>query len=140
MSSQIVITCVSDDAGFAREVYDYLYSELEKQKQFEEGRNLNISRDLIMQSEGEDADSEIFIDRSTLIPNGMIKWILQSFLQSDPRRFKEFDVFEIADTFTIGQVLHPSKAEEILHTCEICGFFTPYREELYTHRITHFGV
>ena len=138
MSGQIVIICVSDDAGFTQEVYDYLYSELEKQKQFEESRNLNISKDLIVQSE--DEDSEIYIDRSTLVPNGMIKWILQSFLKSDPRRFKEFDVIEIADTFTIGRVLHPSKAEEILHTCEICGFFTPYSAELYTHRITHFGV
>lgn len=138
MSRQIIITCVSDDTGFAREVYDYLYTELEKQKRFEESRNLNISKDLIVQSE--DADSEIYIDRSSLIPNGMIKWILQSFLKSDPRRFKEFDVIEIADTFTIGRVLHPSKAKEILDTCEICGFFTPYSEELYTHRITHFGV
>jgi hypothetical protein len=49
MSSQIVISSVSEDRRFAQEVYDYPYSKLERQKQFEESRNLNISKKLITQ-------------------------------------------------------------------------------------------
>jgi len=135
VSNNVSITCISDEDGIAREVYDYLYSKLEQQKQFEEGKDLKINRDLITLVEDE---NQICLDRATLVPNGMIKWILQSFLKTNPTRFKDYDIIEIGDTFTIGRILHPSKMEML--TCEICGFFTPYTEELYTHRMTHFGI
>ena len=129
-----VISCVSDDDNFAKEVYDYLLCELEKQKQFKEGRDLRVSQELVKLA----GDSEIHVDSGTLAPSGMIKWILQSFLKSDPTKFKGYDVVEFGDTFTIGRVLDPSKME--MFTCEICGFFTPYSAELHTHRMTHFGI
>ncbi|MGI0035991.1 MAG: hypothetical protein ACRD98_08990, partial [Nitrososphaera sp.] len=66
------------------------------------------------------------------MPREMIKWILESFLKSNPSRFKEYRVIELGNTFTIGRILHPSQME--MSTCEICGFFTPYSEELQTHR------
>ena len=130
-----IITCVSDEEAFAKDVYDYMYSELEKQRQFEESKNLRIERELVRLVED---DNEIQIDQRTLVPKGMIKQILQSFLKSNPARFKDYDVIEFGDTFTIGRVLPPSQMEML--TCEICGFFTPYLEELHTHRMTHFGV
>jgi hypothetical protein len=42
------ITCVSDNDGFAREVYDHLYSKLEEQKQFEDSRDIQVSKELIV--------------------------------------------------------------------------------------------
>lgn len=131
----IVITCVSEKSDeFAKEVYDYLIAGLEKQRQHgEEGPNLQVSTDLIT-LEG----NEIRVSGKTLAPAGMIKWVLQSLLKSDASRFKGYDVIEIGDTFTVGRKLHPSQME--LLACEICGFFTPYAEELHTHRMTHFGV
>lgn len=129
-----VITCISDDENFAKEVYDYLFAELEKQKQFKEGRDLRVSKELVKLA----GDSEIHVDSDTFAPSGMIKWILQSFLESDPTKFKGYGVIEFGDTFTIGKILDPSKMEML--TCEICGFFTPYSGELYTHRMTHFGL
>jgi hypothetical protein len=148
-SSSLIITCISDDSiQFAKEVYDYLYSKLEQQKaQFtEESKGLNVAQDLITlhvreKGEGEQAggeESQIRVDRLANIPKGMIKWILESFLKSNPSRFKDYEVIELGETFTIGRVLSPSKMEML--TCEICGFFTPYSEELYTHRMTHFGI
>ena len=133
--TDIIITCVSDEESFAKDVYDYLYSELEKQRQFEESKNLRIERELIRFVAD---DSQIQVDHRALVPKGIIKWILQSFLKSNPTRFKDYDVIEFGDTFTVGRVLPPSQMEML--TCEICGFFTPYSEELYTHRMTHFGV
>lgn len=133
--TDIVITCVSNDETFAKEIYDYLFSKLEKQKQFEDGKNLRITTELIKFVA---QDSEIRIHHDTLVPMGMIKWTLESFLKSDPVRFKDHDVIEFGDTFTIGKLLDPSKAE--LLACEICGFFTPYAEELHTHRMTHYGL
>ncbi len=129
------ITCISDNDGFAREVYDHLYSKLEEQKQFEDGKDIQVSKEMITFL---DDSKEIHIDHNTLIPMGMIKWVLQSFLESDPARFKDHDVIELGDAFTIGRIPDPSKME--MHTCEICGFFYPHEEELYTHRTTHFGI
>ncbi|GEM_PF-3192975 len=132
---RITIACVSENDGFAREVYDYLYSELEKQRQFEDSKDIRVSKELITLLED---TKEIHIDCDTLIPMGMIKWVLQSFLESDPARFKDHDVVELGDSFTIGPVLHPSKME--MYTCELCGFFYAHEEELYTHRTTHLGI
>lgn len=130
---EIVITCISEGDEFAKEVYDYLLAELEKHRQHKQGSNLQVSRDLITL-----AGNEIHVSGKTSAPNEMIKWILQSLLKSDIQRFKDHDVIEIGDTFTIGKILHPSETEML--TCEICGFFTLYAEELHTHRITHFGI
>jgi hypothetical protein len=133
--SYTVITCVSDDEGFANDVYENLFSELEKQSQLEEGKDLRVARELVRYVAD---DNQIQIDRSALVPKEMIKWILQTFLRSDTTRFKDYDVIEFGGAFTIGRILHPSKME--MFSCEICGFFTPYSEELYTHRMTHFGI
>lgn len=138
MTEKIIINCVSNDDSFTNDVYDYLYLGLEKQKTFEESRHIRINKQLITMSEED--NTQIYVDRSSSVPNGMIKWILKSFLKSDPSKFKEYDVIEIADTFTIGRILNPSQAEGILLSCEICGFFTPYSAELHTHRMTHYGI
>jgi hypothetical protein len=148
-SSSLIITCISDDSiQFAKEVYEYLYSALERQKtQFtEESKGLNVARDLItlhVKEKGEEErageeESQIRIDRLANISKGTIKSILGSFLKSNISRFKDYEVIELGETFTIGRVLPPSKMEML--TCEICGFFTPYSGELYTHRMTHFGI
>jgi hypothetical protein len=126
---------VSNEEGFAKGVYEYLYAELEKQKQFEEGKNIRIASELVQLVAD---NNEIHVDGSALVPKGMIKWILESYLKSDPARFKDYRVIEFGDAFTVGRVLPPWQTEML--TCEICGFFTPYREELYTHRMTHFGI
>jgi hypothetical protein len=130
---EIVITCISESDDFTEEVFDYLLAELEKHGQRKEGSHIQISKDLITIVE-----NEIHVSDKARAPNEMIKWILQSLLKSDSSRFKDYDVIEIGDTFTVGRILHPSKME--MFTCEICGFFTPYGEELQTHRMTHFGV
>jgi hypothetical protein len=132
---RITIACVSDNDEFAREVYDYLYLKLDKQKQFEDSRDIQVSKELIVFLE---ETKEIHIDYKTFIPMGMIKWVLQSFLESDPARFKDHDVIELGDSFTIGRILDSSKME--MYTCELCGFFYPHEEELYTHRATHLGI
>lgn len=130
-----VITCVSDEEDFAKQVYEYLYPELEKKMQFENGKNLRLTSETIR---FQPDNNEIHIDESSLVPKGTIKWILESYLKSNPSKFKNYDVIEFGDTFTIGRILHPSQME--MFTCEICGFFTPYNEELQTHRMTHFGI
>ena len=132
----IIITCVSDEDDFAAAVYEYLYAELEKQKQYDEGKNILVTPQLI--GLGADNNNEIQIDESALVPKKMIKWILESYLKSNPSRFKDYGVIEFGETFTIGRILHPSQMEML--TCEICGFFTPYSGELQTHRMTHFGI
>lgn len=135
VAGRLIITCVSDDGGqFAREVYDYLCSELEKQSV----KAVAAPDVITLHIESEEGGNQIRIDRFAGISQEMVKSILKSFLKSDPARFKGYDVIELGETFTIGRVLPPSEKEML--TCEICGFFTPYSAELYTHRMTHFGV
>lgn len=132
---EITVVCVSSEEDFAKGVYDYLYAHLEKLTQFEEGKDLQVTPDRIML----DADSgEIHIELALGAPKNIIKCILESYLKSDPSRFKDYGVIEFGDAFTIGRILHPSQMEMLI--CEICGFFTPYSAELYTHRMTHFGI
>ncbi len=128
-----IITCVSDEKDFARDVHEYLYKELEKHKQ-QEGKNILVTPELVTLA----SDNEIQVDAGALVPNKMVKWILESYLKSNPSKFKGYEVIEFGDAFTVGKILPPSQME--MMTCEICGFFTPYSEELYTHRTTHFGV
>ena len=129
----VTIACVSDEEKFTGDVYSYLISELQKRKGPEESKNLQVSAELVRLDE---SNKEIQID--TFIPKELIKHILQSFLKSDPIRFKDYDVVEFGDAFTIGRILDPSKRD--MFSCEICGFFTPYAEELQTHRMTHYGI
>ena len=131
--SELVIACISDDEGFATEVYNYLYATLQKQQDFDEGDGLRIDTQLVRL-----AENEILIDNSTGIPRKMVKWALESFLKQDPQRFKGYDVIEFGDTITIGKILPPSKMGML--TCEICGYFTPHEGEVETHRMTHFGI
>lgn len=113
-SSSLIITCISDDSiQFAKEVYEYLYSALERQKtQFtEESKGLNVARDLItlhVKEKGEEErageeESQIRIDRLANISKGTIKSILGSFLKSNISRFKDYEVIELGETFTIDE-------------------------------------
>jgi hypothetical protein len=130
-----VITCISNEESFGKEVYEYLYSELEKQQQYEEGKELRITSALIMFVA---ESNEIHIDESAKVPNGMIKWILERYIKSNPARFEDYDIIQFGDTFTIGKLL-PAR-EMGLYSCEICSYSTPYQEELYTHRMMHYGL
>ena len=133
LTPELFITCISDDERFASEVYEYLFSTLEKQRQFEEGKDIRVDKHLVAL-----LDNEIKLDSSAMVPKGMVKWALESFLQQDKEKFKDYGVIEFGDGFTIGKILPASKMEML--TCEICGFFTPYAAELTTHRMTHFGI
>lgn len=129
--AKIIISCAGD-AEFAKGVYGYIYSYLEDQQKSKEGQNMRIGKGLISL-----LGDEIHIDSNSHVPKKKIKWILESFLKSDPERFKEYGIIEFGNTFTIAVVLRPSNIEG-LHTCEFCGYFTPYPEELYTHRMIHY--
>lgn len=129
----LVITCVSDVDDFAQQVYDYLYSLLERQREFDEGRALIINRELVSLSE-----DEILLDSKAMVPKAMVKWALESFLRENREKFSDYKVIELGDSFTVGKVMEPSKME--LVSCEICGYFTPFPGELQTHRMTHFGI
>jgi len=128
--SEIIITCVSENEEFAQEVFRYLYDEFAKENQNKHGSKLRLSPDSLTI-----VGDEIHV-RPSLISKSEIKRILESLLHSDPKRFKDYAVIELADTFTIGKKL-ASDSEQTMAVCEICGYFTPYEEEIYTHRMTH---
>jgi hypothetical protein len=135
VDSETVITCISNDQFFPGQVYSYLLSEIERHAQMIEGRGIRLKPELIKQVP---TDNEILIDRSTQLPNGLIKWILQSLLKQDPVKYKGYGVIEFGGHYTIGRLLDASQME--MYSCEICGYFTPYEEEIYGHRLTHFTI
>jgi len=125
--------CISSEEGFAKDVYEYLYGLLEKQQQFPEGKFLSITRQLITLTEEE---NEIRIDKSSQVPDGMIKWILDSYLKSNSEKFKDYVVTRFEDTFTIGKMI--SLDQMGLYSCELCNYTTLYKEQLYGHRMMHY--
>lgn len=130
-----IITCISDDQTFVQDVYEHLNGQLEKQTNLEESEDFFVTPELVSL----DIDkNQIHVDARSRVLMGMIKRILGSYLRSNPSRFKDYDVIEFGDALNIGRISHPSQMEML--TCEICGFFTPYSEELHPHRMTHFGI
>lgn len=108
---KIIVSCAGD-SDLARNVYDYLYSKI---------------KDVAL------AEDEIEIHGA---PKKTVASLLDSFVKSDDS-LKNYSVIEFGDTFTIGIELSPEKVG--MYSCEMCGYFTPYQEELYTHRMTHLG-
>lgn len=135
MTGAIRITCVSDEEGLAEEVYKFLYAQLEKHQQFEEGKNLHITPALVRLDAN---NNEIHIDESANVPEEMVKWILELYLKSDSR-FKDYGVIQFENTFTVGKLMPAT--EMGIYTCELCSYSTLYQEELNAHRMMHyFGV
>lgn len=133
MSNTIRVICISNEEGFAKDVYEYLYRLLEKQQQFPEGKNLRISRQLVKLTE---EDNEIYIDKSSEVPDGMIKWILDSYLSSDSAKLRDYGVTRFEDMFTIGRMI--SLDQMGLYSCELCNYTTLYKEQVYGHRMMHY--
>lgn len=131
-SGDIIVTCVSEGNEFAQEVLRYLTAALTDEKVFG-GSGFRMTPDMFSLQE-----QEIQISADSGVPKDAVKYVLERFLKSDQERFKGFTLIEFGDTFTVGRQLGVD-ASVGLETCEICGYFTPYAEELYTHRMTHLG-
>jgi hypothetical protein len=116
--AEIVISCAGDSA-LARDIYDYARS------------SVNDTKYILLD------EDEIGIDRS-LISRETIKQILESFVKSNPERLKDYQVVESGDTFVVAIVVEPSKMVGLL-ACEMCGYFTPYPEEMFVHKRMHAG-
>ena len=108
---KIVVSCAGD-SDLAKDLYDYLYSK---------------TKDVEL------VEDEIEIDK---VDKKLIAVLLNSFVKSNDGP-KDYSVIEFGNTFTVGIAIRPEKVG--MHTCELCGYFTPYQEELYTHRMTHIG-
>src|SRR5437867_4448246 len=129
LTGTTIITCISNEENFAKDVYEYLYAHLQKEQQFVEGKDIHITpRQVRLIHE----NNEIHIDEGTQVPQGMIKWILESYIKSNPTRFKDYGVIQFGDTFTVGRLIPAT--EMGIYSCDICSYSTPYQEELYTHR------
>ncbi len=108
---KIIVSCARDNE-LAKRIYDYLQASLE---------HLVLDEDQI----------EI-----TKVSKRSVANLLDAFVRSSPD-LKDHRVVEFGDTFTVGIMMSPDKVG--MHSCELCGYFTPYAEELYTHRMTHIG-
>jgi len=108
---KIIVSCAGD-SDLAKDLYDYLYSKI---------KGIELVED------------EIEINKAD---KKAVASLLDSFVKSSDG-LKDYRVIEFGNTFTVGIAIRPEKVG--MHTCELCGYFTPYQEELYTHRMTHLG-
>jgi hypothetical protein len=129
-----VIACVSDEQDFAKDVYDYLYAELERQANFKDGESLQVTAQLVRLFPD---SNEIEIDERAQVPGGMVKWILKKLLESDAARFKDYGIIQFEDTFTVSKLVQTTDLG--IYSCELCNYSTLYQEELYHHRTLHAG-
>ena len=125
--ADLIITCVSTDESFPKVVFNHLLEELQTQMGTKRGHRLEITPQTATLKA-----NEIQLRESSHVPKGLAKKVLESFLKSDPSAYKDYSVIEFGDTFTLGPVLPIDTL-----SCEFCGYFTQYPEDLYTHRMTH---
>lgn len=124
--AEIVVSCAGDSA-LARDVYDYTCSNVRGLDNGQASANIEyISLD----------EDEITIDHKSLIPKKTVRQILDSFIKLNSERLKSYQIVESGDIFIVGIVIEPSKMDGLL-TCEFCGYFTPYAEDLFAHRRMH---
>jgi len=133
LAGPIKIVCISTEEGFAKEVYEYLYATLEKQQHFKEGESLLITREAVRLVEND----EIVVGPICNVPDKMIKWVLDSYLEANVSRFPDYRVIWFEDTFTIGRIVPLEKIG--LFSCDLCNYTTAYLEQLNGHRYMHYA-
>ena len=130
----IIITCISDNEHFTNEVHRYLYDDLTNHNQNEPDDVFEIDSDTFVLD-----GNEIHVSKASPVPKEVIKIILESLLNSDPEKFRDYMVIEFGDTITVGRAVMGYSVEGMF-VCEICGYFTPYEGEVPSHRLTHLRV
>jgi hypothetical protein len=115
---KIIIVSCAGDAKLANDVYEYLSSKKV------EGLVLVDAAEIDVEAGDDKAGKK----------NKVIASLLNSFIKSRAD-LKDYSVIEFGDSLIIGIELRPEKVG--MHSCEFRGYFTPYQEELYTHRMTH---
>jgi hypothetical protein len=128
--ADVVIACISEDGSFVKTVFDYLFEKLRDHGNTDSKRWLDITSENVRLE-----CNEILVSGRSNAPKALIKRVLESLLKSDPEKYKDYQVIEFGDSFTVGPVL-PIDAL----TCEFCGYFTLFSEDLNTHRMTHLAV
>jgi len=83
-------------------------------------------------------EDEIEIDHKSALTRDAVRQILESFISSNSERLKNYQVVESGDIFVVGIVAETSKVDGLL-TCEFCGYFMPYPEDLFVHKRMHAG-
>ncbi len=117
MLGLLIINCAGD-TQLAHSIYTYISDRIDNCHTF-----VSIKED------------EIEIDRAELkLTDEEVKMLLDSFLQSNPE-LEGYKVIKFENIYTVG--IPPENAKLELLTCEMCGYTTPFYEELYAHRWAH---
>lgn len=122
MAEETITVSCAGDSQLAAEIYNHLCSKVGKA----DTGYISLVED------------EIGIDRRSTLTKDAVRQILDSFVRSNPERLKNHQVIESGDIFVVGIVAEPSKVDALL-TCEFCGYFTPYQEDLFIHKRMHAG-
>ena len=116
----IIISCASD-TELAKRLYDHL---------IEIARiNFNYATDLISYN----ADEIEIWDRETRMKKDDIVKAVKVFLASDSH-LGDHSVIEFGNIITVGI---KQSLDNIILTCEMCGFIAVHEDELSAHRVTH---
>jgi hypothetical protein len=109
----VIINCAGD-GDLARDLYNSLVSKL------------GAAGILLV-------EDEIEVDGST---KKEIRNILDLYIGSD-EKLEKHSILEFDNTFTVGIFIEPHKVGMI--TCEFCAYYTPYEEEMRSHKFTHYA-
>lgn len=127
----ITISCAAD-TELAIEIYDYLSSKAESVLEAADAGKARVDSEFISLTE-----DEIQIDQKSQLSKKAIRIVLESFIRSHSERMKGYEIVESGDVFIVAVVINPWRVNELL-TCEFCGYFTPYEEDLFIHKKMHY--
>ena len=131
MLEGITLSCAAD-TELAKDICDYLCSKAGSVSEEAEGGKAIVIGEFVSLTE-----DEIQSDQKSQLTKKAIRLVLESFIRSHSERMKGYEIVESGDVFIVAVVIKPLKLNELL-TCEFCGYFTPYEEDLFIHKKMHY--
>jgi len=116
----IVINCAGDNE-LARRINDHLMDKIVGQ-----------SHDTIYISLSED-EVEIVLEKLGLSKENIRK-LLHEFIRSNPELVDYYSITEYDDLFVVGI---PKRLDEMVISCEMCGYIALSEDDLSIHKRTH---
>ena len=122
------ISCAHDN-DLAKQIYEYISSEANIKRTV--GQNHFSAEHLSL------IEDEIAIHKDSLVTLKDARIILESFVEANGDRMKDYHIIESIDMLIVSKIMMPTNVVDGMLTCDYCGYFTPYWEDLFNHKIMH---
>jgi hypothetical protein len=128
MGSVRTISCAHDN-DLAKQIYAYTSSEANF-KQIVVQNSLSAEHLSLV-------EDEITVQEDSLVTLKDARVILELYIKANRDRMKDYHIIESVGILIVSKIMMPTDVVDGMLTCDFCGYFTPYWEDLSNHKIMH---